>query len=336
MAGGHPIVNMALEASAAVLRARLRRAARVGLAGRRVGRRERRRAIAVMARHEHPRALPGRRPSARPAPGGDAELMKTAMERSAEGELSLGADPVPDQRLRPEAEMSLGRLRGLLLRRLPGRPRRPGRGLGAGSGGDQAARGMDRGPEEVHIRAPAPTSLGIAGRTFIAADGKHNMPDGEFFTGPVEDSVKGEVTFTYRPSTGAARSPACGCVRGRQGRRRQRRAERGVPDRDARHRRGRAPPRRARDRHQLRDRPLHQGDPARREDRRHRPPRGRHVLSRDGWHNESAVHWDMVCDLRKGGRIRSTARSSRRRQVRRLAIPQPSSLRTGFTGPTNR
>ena len=37
--------------------------------------------------------------------------------------------------------------------------------------------------------------LGIAGRTFIPCDGEHNMPDGEFFTGPVEDSVEGEVTF---------------------------------------------------------------------------------------------------------------------------------------------
>ena len=37
----------------------------------------------------------------------------------------------------------------------------------------------------------------MAGRTFVAADGRHNMPDGEFFTGPVEDSANGEVTYTY-------------------------------------------------------------------------------------------------------------------------------------------
>ena len=37
--------------------------------------------------------------------------------------------------------------------------------------------------------------LGIAGRKFIPCDGEHNMPDGEFFTGPVEDSVEGEVSF---------------------------------------------------------------------------------------------------------------------------------------------
>jgi len=40
-------------------------------------------------------------------------------------------------------------------------------------------------------------SLSIAGRTFINSDGKHNMPSGEIFTGPVEDSVNGWVRFSY-------------------------------------------------------------------------------------------------------------------------------------------
>ena len=39
--------------------------------------------------------------------------------------------------------------------------------------------------------------LSIDGRTFINADGKKNFPDGEIFTGPVEDSVNGWVKFTY-------------------------------------------------------------------------------------------------------------------------------------------
>jgi aminopeptidase len=40
----------------------------------------------------------------------------------------------------------------------------------------------------------------ITGRTFINCDGKRNMPDGEIFTGPVEDSVEGHVRFSY-PTT---------------------------------------------------------------------------------------------------------------------------------------
>nr|MBA3825512.1 aminopeptidase [Ktedonobacterales bacterium] len=37
--------------------------------------------------------------------------------------------------------------------------------------------------------------LSIAGRTFINSDGKRNFPSGEFFTGPVEDSVEGHIRF---------------------------------------------------------------------------------------------------------------------------------------------
>ena len=52
------------------------------------------------------------------------------------------------------------------------------------------------GHQEVRVIAPGTDiRLGIAGRTFVAADGKRNMPDGEFFTAPVEDSVEGEVSF---------------------------------------------------------------------------------------------------------------------------------------------
>jgi aminopeptidase len=39
--------------------------------------------------------------------------------------------------------------------------------------------------------------LSIEGRTFLNADGRINFPDGEIFTGPVENSVNGWVQFTY-------------------------------------------------------------------------------------------------------------------------------------------
>jgi aminopeptidase len=40
-------------------------------------------------------------------------------------------------------------------------------------------------------------TLGVAGRTWIPCDGKENFPDGEVFTGPVETQVDGEVRFTF-------------------------------------------------------------------------------------------------------------------------------------------
>jgi len=55
-----------------------------------------------------------------------------------------------------------------------------------------------KGKKEVQVRGPhADLSLSIEGRTFINSDGKQNMPSGEIFTGPVEDSVNGWVRFTH-------------------------------------------------------------------------------------------------------------------------------------------
>jgi aminopeptidase len=49
---------------------------------------------------------------------------------------------------------------------------------------------------EVRIVGPGTDlTLSIEGRTFLNGDGKHNMPCGEVFTGPVEDSANGEIYF---------------------------------------------------------------------------------------------------------------------------------------------
>ncbi len=55
-----------------------------------------------------------------------------------------------------------------------------------------------KGKEQVHVLGPeTDLRLSIAGRIFINSDGHHNMPSGEVFTGPVEDSVEGHVRFSY-------------------------------------------------------------------------------------------------------------------------------------------
>lgn len=54
-----------------------------------------------------------------------------------------------------------------------------------------------RGKDRVHVVGPdTDLRLSIAGRTFNNSDGKRNFPSGEFFTGPVEDSVEGTIRFT--------------------------------------------------------------------------------------------------------------------------------------------
>lgn len=40
-------------------------------------------------------------------------------------------------------------------------------------------------------------SFSVKGRTWINSDGRTNMPSGEVFTGPIEDSVNGHVYFEY-------------------------------------------------------------------------------------------------------------------------------------------
>jgi aminopeptidase len=40
-------------------------------------------------------------------------------------------------------------------------------------------------------------AVGVEGRTWIPCDGKENFPDGEVFTGPVETSVDGTVRFSF-------------------------------------------------------------------------------------------------------------------------------------------
>lgn len=55
-----------------------------------------------------------------------------------------------------------------------------------------------KGKKQVVCKGPnIDLTLSIDGRTFINACGERNMPDGEIFTGPVEESVNGWVRFDY-------------------------------------------------------------------------------------------------------------------------------------------
>ena len=54
------------------------------------------------------------------------------------------------------------------------------------------------GKKHLHVRGTnIDLQMSIEGRTFLNASGRSNFPDGEIFTGPVEDSVNGWVRFTY-------------------------------------------------------------------------------------------------------------------------------------------
>jgi aminopeptidase len=55
-----------------------------------------------------------------------------------------------------------------------------------------------RGADEIHIVAPdTDLTLSVKGRRWVSSYGSHNMPDGEVFTGPVETSAEGEIRYSY-------------------------------------------------------------------------------------------------------------------------------------------
>lgn len=55
-----------------------------------------------------------------------------------------------------------------------------------------------KGRRQLHIIGPeTDLRMSVAGRIFVSCDGHENMPDGEVFTGPVEDSVEGHAYFSY-------------------------------------------------------------------------------------------------------------------------------------------
>jgi aminopeptidase len=54
------------------------------------------------------------------------------------------------------------------------------------------------GRSEVHIEGEGTDlTLDVSGRTWLPADGKENFPDGEIFTGPVETKTTGHVTYSF-------------------------------------------------------------------------------------------------------------------------------------------
>jgi aminopeptidase len=123
-------------------------------------------------------------------------LMAKAMERSAEGSLRWCFTLFPTAAYASEAEMSLGEYEDFYFSACLADGGDPLSNWAQASAETQRLAEWVEGHEEVHVTAPGTDiKLGIAGRKFVPAHGEHNMPDGEFFTGPVEDSIEGEVTF---------------------------------------------------------------------------------------------------------------------------------------------
>jgi aminopeptidase len=129
---------------------------------------------------------------------GRRQFMDIFMKRAAEGALKWVITLYPTNAYAQEAEMSLSDYEDFVYRAcLPeeGDPVDYWKNL---SRRQEKICQWLTGKREIRILAPGTDlTLSIENRRFISCDGRHNMPDGEIFTGPVERSTEGYVTFTY-------------------------------------------------------------------------------------------------------------------------------------------
>lgn len=127
-----------------------------------------------------------------------APLMKRYMEREAAKEVKWALSLFPTAALAQDAEMSLSKFEDFVYAATYADSDDP---VGAWRRiAEEQQKLIDwlKGKHEVIVDAPnAELKLSIEGRDFINGDGTDNMPSGEIFTSPVEDSTEGWIRFTY-------------------------------------------------------------------------------------------------------------------------------------------
>ena len=130
-------------------------------------------------------------------------LMETSMQRAAEGSYRWALTLFPTEAYASEAGMSLAAYEDFYYRACLATDEEPLTAWQRQSDQVKRLAAWMEGKEEVRITGPdTDITLGVAGRKFIPCVGEHNMPDGEFFTGPIEDSVNGEIAFSFPASYG--------------------------------------------------------------------------------------------------------------------------------------
>jgi aminopeptidase len=128
-------------------------------------------------------------------------LRKRYFERSAAGELRSVVTLFPTQAAAQDAEMSLAEYEDFVYR--AGLLDAPDPGADWAALGDrftELAAWLGEKRELRVVGEGTDLTLGVEGRKWIPCDGHENFPDGEVFTGPVETSVAGRIRFSYPAS----------------------------------------------------------------------------------------------------------------------------------------
>lgn len=125
-------------------------------------------------------------------------LMKRYMERAAEGDFRWNVTLFPTEALAMEAQMSLDEYEDFYYGACLVESADP---VGDWKKSAERHKKLTKwleGRNEVHIEGEGTDlTLEVGGRIFIPSDGKENFPDGEIFTGPHEDKTRGVITFSY-------------------------------------------------------------------------------------------------------------------------------------------
>ncbi len=125
-------------------------------------------------------------------------LHQIFLERSAKGEIRWTVAPYPTKALAQEASMSMIEYEEFVYKALMLDKEDPVKAwTSKAREQDKIILVLSRGKELVIEGPGVKLYAQIAGRKWINDDGKHNMPGGEVFTAPIEDSVEGYIEFDY-------------------------------------------------------------------------------------------------------------------------------------------
>jgi len=127
-----------------------------------------------------------------------AAVNKVFFDRAAKGELRWCLTVYPTHAMAQEADMSLGDYREFVYGAMMLNEDDPVAYWK--KTGQEQKKWVEwlKGHDKVVLKGSSvDLSLSVKERVFIPCDGQLNFPDGEIFTGPVEDSVKGWIRFKY-------------------------------------------------------------------------------------------------------------------------------------------
>ncbi len=127
-----------------------------------------------------------------------SSITESQMRRGAEGVFKWVTTLYPTDGYAQDAGMSLKQYEDFVFGAVHANEDDPIAYWNSTAAGQQKAIDFLVGKNQVVLRGPnVDLTLSIKGRKFMNSVGVHNMPDGEIFTGPVEESVNGWVKFTY-------------------------------------------------------------------------------------------------------------------------------------------